>query len=143
VFDRRQFMTLSDHLCVQHDARETARRAGPSALPISSFHHTVRSSVGLNYHRKLSAKSSATVPESRDARHIDRPTAQDAFYDRGRWVGRWVGHCIASAPTVKLHMNSAVISQTTNARGEFEHCVCRRSLKRGWLYILHIPIYFS
>ena len=27
----RQFVTLSVHLCVQHDAREAARRAGPSA----------------------------------------------------------------------------------------------------------------
>jgi len=29
--DHGQFITLSVHLCVQHDAREADRRAGPSA----------------------------------------------------------------------------------------------------------------
>ena len=28
--DRRQLITLSVHLCVQHDGRDLARRAGPS-----------------------------------------------------------------------------------------------------------------
>jgi len=31
---RRQFITLSVHLCVQHAAREAARRAGPSATVV-------------------------------------------------------------------------------------------------------------
>jgi len=36
--DRRQFITLSVHLCVQYDTREAARRAGPSATASHQYH---------------------------------------------------------------------------------------------------------
>ena len=43
AFDRRplidQFITMNDHLCVQHDARELARRAGRSATADIFFHY--------------------------------------------------------------------------------------------------------
>ena len=35
--DHRQLVTLIVHLCLQNDAREAARRAGPSATAVTSY----------------------------------------------------------------------------------------------------------
>jgi len=40
VRDQRQFITLIVHLCAQHDAREKARRADPSATADSYAEYT-------------------------------------------------------------------------------------------------------
>jgi len=37
IDDHGQFITLIVHVCVQHDAREAARRAGPSATASSIY----------------------------------------------------------------------------------------------------------